>query len=252
MSRVVYGIQPVREVLRVHGPSAKGLVLQEGDNPKVAGLARLAASRGVGVRFVPRGELDRRTKNAMHQGALVEAPELVLVDPAELLAEYESLSPADQNAPALVLLDGVMDPQNFGAVVRSAVALGAPTIVWPEHGSAPLTPATFRASAGAIEHARLCRVRNLVDFVQRLEQLAFVVAVLDAHGEHVLEDLPLTGPVALVVGAEDKGARPGVRKAATHRARLPMSGVIDSLNASVAAAVSLYEVARQRRKLDSK
>jgi 23S rRNA (guanosine2251-2'-O)-methyltransferase len=248
MSRIVIGIQPVREVLRVHGGASRGLCLQSGDNPKIASLAKLASARGVRVEWVQRGELDRRTKNAMHQGALVEAPELVLVDPAEVLAEYEAM-PADvADPPMLVLLDGVMDPQNFGAVVRSAVAIGATTIVWPEHGSAPLTAATFRASAGAIEHARLCRTRNLVDFVQRLRELAFTVVVLDANGEHVLEELTLTGPTAIVVGAEDKGARPGVRKAATHRARLPMSGRIDSLNASVAAAISLYEVARQRRK----
>jgi 23S rRNA (guanosine2251-2'-O)-methyltransferase len=247
MSRVVLGIQPVREVLRVHGGAARGLCLQEGDNPKLASIAKLAAARGVAVRWVGRGELDRRTKNAMHQGALVEAPELALLDPDVLLSELEATAPTSSDPPTLILLDGVMDPQNFGAVIRSAVALGAPTIVWPEHGSAPLTPATFRASAGAIEHARLCRVRNLVDFVQRLDALAFTIVVLDANGDDILERLPLTGPTAIVVGAEDKGARPGVRKAATHRARLPMLGRLDSLNASVAASVALYEVGRQRR-----
>jgi 23S rRNA (guanosine2251-2'-O)-methyltransferase len=139
-----------------------------------------------------------------------------------------------------------MDPQNFGAVIRSSVALGASAILWPEHASAPLSPATFRASAGAIEHARLCRVKSLPDALRELGKRGVSAIALDAQGTADLGRLDLTVPVALVIGAEDKGVRKPVRQACQHIARLPMKGPIASLNASVAGAIALYEVARQR------
>src|SRR6185503_3678244 len=147
-----------------------------------------------------------------------------------------------------VALDGVMDPQNFGAVIRSAVALGASAILWPEHSSAPLSPATFRASAGAIEHAVLCRVPSLPEALEALAGRGVAPIALDAHGPVELGALDLTGPTAIVIGAEDKGARRAVRRACRFVARLPMTGPIASLNASVAGAIALYEVARQRAK----
>src|SRR5262249_25432994 len=128
-----------------------------------------------------------------------------------------------------------------------AVALGASAVLWPEHASAPLSPATFRASAGAVEHAVLCRVPSLPDALHALAQRGVIAVALDAQGPVELGDLDLRGPVAIVVGAEDKGTRRSVRQACKHTARLPMAGPIASLNASVAAALALYEVLRQRR-----
>jgi 23S rRNA (guanosine2251-2'-O)-methyltransferase len=139
-----------------------------------------------------------------------------------------------------------MDPQNFGAVIRSAVALGATAILWPEHSSAPLSPATFRASAGAIEHAALCRVPALAEALQALASRGVTAVALDAQGTVELRTIDLTGPVVIVIGAEDKGVRRPVRAACQHTARLPMRGPIGSLNASVAGAIALYEVVRQR------
>ena len=155
---------------------------------------------------------------------------------------------ADARKPGalVVILDGVTDPQNFGAVIRSAVALGATGIAWAEHGAAPLSPATFRASAGAIEHARLYRTRGTLDTVRALGDVGVTTIALDAGGPSELAALDVDGPVALVVGAEDKGPRPAVRKACSHLARLPMRGPIDSLNASVAGALAVYEVVRKR------
>jgi 23S rRNA (guanosine2251-2'-O)-methyltransferase len=134
-----------------------------------------------------------------------------------------------------------MDPQNFGAVIRSAVALGGRTILWPEHSSAPLSPATFRASAGAVEHAMLCRVPSLPDALNRLAEQGMTTIALDAGGPALLSEIDLKGPVAIVIGSEDKGARRAVRRACKHVARLPMSGPVASLNASVAGAIALYE-----------
>ncbi len=238
MSRAILGIQPVREAIRVHGAELERIFVQQAGGPTLDGLIRFAEGRGVTVELVSRGDLDRRAAGGRHQGAIALAPELRLV-PLEAL----EIGPTT----LLVALDGVMDPQNFGAVIRSAVALGASAILWPEHSSAPLSPATFRASAGAIEHAALCRVAALPEALTALAARGVTAVALDAQGTVELGSLDLRGAVVIVIGAEDKGVRRPVRAACQHTARLPMSGPIGSLNASVAGAVALYEVVRQRR-----
>lgn len=241
-TRIVFGIQPVRELLRVHGAAVSALYLGDGDNPKLESLKNLALSRGVTPTPISRSELDRRTKGAMHQGALAEGPELELLDEEALFDKLEA-----DSSRVITLLDGIMDPQNFGALVRSTVALAGGIVVFPEHGAAPLSPATFRASAGAIEHATLVRVPSLPPLIHQLKERGFTVVLLEGSTDVELDTLDLAGPTAIVVGAEDKGARPAVRKAVTMKARVPMAKTIDSLNASVATALALYEVARQRR-----
>src|SRR5579859_5306196 len=166
------------------------------------------------------------------------APDLRLLPLAELSVEPASL---------FLALDEIQDPQNFGAAIRSAVAFAASAIVWPEHSSAPLTPATFRASAGAIEHAVLCRVPSLPSALQHLAELGALTVGLDAAGDVDLADVDLSGPVVFVIGSEGKGLKKSVRRACARAARLPMR-TIGSLNASVAAAIALYEATRQRRK----
>lgn len=238
MSRLVYGIQPVREVVRVHGDKVEKLLLERGANPKLEALGRFAEGRGIAVEIQGRFDLDRLTAGGRHQGVVAFAPELRLMPFDAVVVEPTTL---------VVALDGIMDPQNFGAVIRSAVALGATAILWPEHASAPLSPATFRASAGAIEHAVLCRVPSLPDALMSLAERGVTSIALDAQGPVELGAIALEGPVAIVIGAEDKGTRRPVRKACRYTARLPMAGPIASLNASVAGAIALYEVLRQRR-----
>jgi 23S rRNA (guanosine2251-2'-O)-methyltransferase len=144
------------------------------------------------------------------------------------------------------VLDGVTDPQNFGASIRSAVALGSGAVVFGENQAAPLTAATFRASAGAVEQAHLCRVRSLRSAVSALVDQKVTVVSLEADAERDLASVDLRGPAAVVIGSEDRGVSRGIRQLCSARARLPMSGKLDSLNASVAAAVALYEIRRQR------
>ena len=235
--RLVTGLQPVREAIRVHGEKLGRVLVEEKGGPQIDAIARFATDRGAKVERVSRGELDRSSKGARHQGALCYAPDFNLV-PLEVLLE---------EVPDVILaLDEIEDPQNFGAVIRSAVALGANAILWPEHHAAPLTPATFRASAGAVEHALLCRVPKLPHALTELANLGAHVVGLDANAEHAIADIPLEGKVVLVVGAEGKGLRKPVKQACTALAKLPMKGPIDSLNASVAAGIALYDVMRRR------
>lgn len=240
MSRLVYGLQPVREAIRAHGAAVERVFIQDQPSPKLEALARFAGDQGIAVEALRKAELDRRAAGGRHQGVIAIAPDLRLAKLGELDVGERAL---------IVALDGVMDPQNFGAVIRSSVALGATAILWPEHSSAPLSPAAFRASAGAIEHARLCRVPSLPEALMALAERGVTAVALDAQGSVELGAVDLRGPVALVIGAEDKGIRRPVRAACKVAARLPMRGPIASLNASVAGAIALYEVARQRSTL---
>lgn len=236
--RLILGQNPVREAIAVHG-SQLGFVLIEHDpNPRLAALGRFAADHGVRVESAPRGELDRIGGSGRHQGVLAWAPELELIAPEALLDDPELLALA---------LDGVVDPQNFGAVIRSAVGIARAPVVFGENASAPLTPATFRASAGAVEHARLCRVRSLPAFLVDARARGATIVGLVPDGDLALENVPMSGPTVLVIGSEEAGLQRATRKACTHFARLTSSGAVQSLNASVAAGVALYLAAMARR-----
>lgn len=236
MSRIILGIQPVREALRAHGKRVS-VMLERGESKALAGLARQATDAGAELARVERRELDRVAQGTRHQGAAARAPDLIL-------HELEDL-PFDEDS-VVTVLDGITDPQNFGAVIRSAVALGDGTVLWGRNHAAPLTPATFRASAGAVEHARLCQVQSIRKALATLADQGFTTIALDGSAPQTLVELDAKGPVALVVGSEGSGIQKGVRNACAARARLPIR-TIDSLNASVAAAVALYELSSRRR-----
>ncbi|MDB4946664.1 MAG: rRNA (guanosine-2-O-) -methyltransferase rlmB [Labilithrix sp.] len=239
--RLITGLQAVREAIRVHGEKLDKVFLVRDGGPQIDAVARFAEGRGAVVTRIERLELDRMARGARHQGAIAHAPDLDIV-PLEVILESIAANP---NA-VIVALDEIEDPQNFGAVIRSAVALGASGIIWPEHHAAPLSPATFRASAGAVEHALLCRVGALPRALERLVEAGATVLGLDAHGEIAVEEVKTEGPIVLVVGAEGKGLRTPVKRACTTLAKLGMRGPIGSLNASVAAGIALYTVLRGR------
>jgi 23S rRNA (guanosine2251-2'-O)-methyltransferase len=206
-------------------------------SPQLEALARFAQDHGARVDRLPRSELDRAARGVHHQGVIAFAPELEVTALHELALDERSL---------VVALDEIQDPQNFGAIIRSAVAMSATAVVWPEHRSAPLSPATFRASAGAIEHATLCRVSSLPPALEALRERGLFVVGLDLTGPTSIDQIDLARPVALVVGAEGKGLRKTVKRTCDALASLPMPGPIGSLNASVAVAIALYECVRQR------
>jgi 23S rRNA (guanosine2251-2'-O)-methyltransferase len=239
--RVICGLQPVREAIRTHGAKLARVMVVEVKSvevsPQLEALARFAQDHGARVDRLPRSELDRAARGVHHQGAIAFAPELEVTALHELALDDRSL---------VVALDEIQDPQNFGAIIRSAVAMSATAVVWPEHRSAPLSPATFRASAGAIEHATLCRVSSLPPALEALRERGLFVVGLDLTGPTSIDQVDLARPVALVVGAEGKGLRKTVKRTCDALASLPMPGPIGSLNASVAVAIALYECVRQR------
>ena len=229
------GVQPVREAIRAHKHKLDKVIIG-GKSPRLEALCRFAKDNGIAVEREPRSKLDKLSGGVRHQGAAAYAPELVIHD----------LSSVDiDQKPILIALDQITDPHNFGATIRSAVAIGAAGVIWGEHHAAPLTPATFRASAGAVEHAHLIRVPSLRGAIQELTDRGAMAVALDADADIKLGDTDLSGACVLVVGAEDEGVTRGVRRVCQARAKLTMSGKILSLNASVAAAIALYEAKRQ-------
>ncbi len=244
-TRWILGVQPVREAIAAHGERLLRVLVEARSDaaPQLEALARFAADRGAKVERVARAALDRVAQGERHQGVAAEATPLAILDERAIVDQ-----PArGEGAPLLIALDEITDPHNLGAIIRTAVALGADAIVWPEDKAAPLTPATGRASAGAIEHARLARVRSLPRTLDGLREAGLEVIGLDAAGSDELHTVDLRGPTCLVVGAEGRGLRGSTKRACSRLARLPMSGPIASLNASVAAGLALYEVVRQRR-----
>jgi 23S rRNA (guanosine2251-2'-O)-methyltransferase len=238
---MICGLQPVREAIRAHGNKIHRVEVEgeDGKQPQLDALARFATDQGIEVLRVERAHLDKWTKGARHQGAACLAPELALRALRDV--HFENGEPA-----LLLALDELEDPQNFGAILRSSVAFGATAVIWPEHRSAPLSPATFRASAGAVEHATLVRVGSLTQALAELTAREVQVVGLDANGDARLDEIDLTVPSVLVIGAEGKGLRKPVKSACARLARLPMTRTLGSLNASVAAALALYEARRQR------
>lgn len=243
--RAVYGVNPVRELLRAGAEGLAELWLAEGaERPRAfADLARLGREAGAEVRLAPRARLDRIAGTPRHQGVVAVVADYRYREPEDLLEAAR----ARGEPPLLVALDGIEDPQNLGAIVRSAHALGAHGVVIPRDRAAGVTPAAAKASAGAVEHCPVARVVNLARAVESLREAGLWAVATAADAERSLEEVDLSGPLLLVVGGEGQGIRPLVRRGCDQSARIPMAGRVGSLNASAAAAVCLYEAARQRR-----
>jgi 23S rRNA (guanosine2251-2'-O)-methyltransferase len=215
---------------------------QGGDNPRLTALARFARDQGVErVEWCSRSELDRLAAAASHQGAAAWAPELHPLSMDELLGREWRLA---------VALDGIQDPHNFGACIRAAVAIADAPIVWAEHASAPLSPATFRASAGAIEHALLCQVPSLPSALGAFRAAGAEVLGLTAEATLELGAAVTHTRTVVVVGGEHQGLRRSVRRGCTALVRLAEMHHVQALNASVAAGIALYACAQAQREAE--
>lgn len=242
--RLVYGVNPVRELLRAGAEGLGELWLAESSTrgAAFAELEQLARAAGAKLKTAPRAKLDKLAGTDRHQGVVAVVADYRYAELAELLAAAES-----SGRPALlVVLDGVEDPHNLGAIIRSAHALGAHGVVIPKDRAVGITPAAAKASAGAVERCLVARVTNLAKTLEQLKTAGVWSVALAADGDRALGDLDLRGPTALVLGSEGEGLRPLVRKTCDLSGRIPMVGELDSLSVSAAAAVVLYEVARQR------
>ena len=235
---IIYGIHPVLEALRTGRVIA--LHMSDRRDARTAEILRLAAERGTPVQRVPTAALNQATKGAaVHQGVMAELTEPRESSVSDLVREAAA-------APLLVVLDGVEDPQNFGAILRTADAAGADGVVHQTRRAAPLSAAAAKASAGAIAHVKITAVVNIVRAVEELKAAGVWTVGLAGGAPHRYDTVDLTLPTALVVGAEGTGLRRLVRERCDWLVSIPMRGAVESLNVSVAVGVALFEAVRQR------
>lgn len=245
MREILYGRQPVRETLRAGRRQVFKLLLARGIQPAgiVGEVLSLAKQINIPVQEVDRRELDRLGGEVNHQGLAAEVSGYPYV---ELTALLDAAAQSDE-PPLLVLVDHVQDPQNLGALLRAAEAAGVHGVVLPARRAAAVTPAAARASAGAAEHILVAQVTNLVRAMEQLKAHGLWLAGLEALPQaQPYTEADLTGPLGLIVGSEDQGLSRLVRETCDFFIRLPMHGRVTSLNASVAGAIALYEIRRQR------
>jgi 23S rRNA (guanosine2251-2'-O)-methyltransferase len=244
MSRLVYGLHPLRERLRKGRDEIAAVWVDEGRAKRDAELDALLAQLPAEVRpqRVPREQLEAICGSPSHQGVVATVGDYPYVD-LEALLEGE----AAEAAPALLLIvDGVTDPQNLGAMLRSALVFGASGVLLTRDRCASITPTVVRVSSGASEHLRCARVTNLARALDKLKELGlWIVGTVEGGGQHPAR-LDLTGPCGLVLGSEGKGMRPNVQKRCDLLMTLPAAGPIGALNVAAATTAAFYEAARQR------
>ncbi len=241
---LVSGRNPVVEALRAHVPARTLYVASriESDE-RVKEALKLATDRGLALLEVSRVDLDRMTDGGIHQGLALAVPPYDYAHPADLLDAADRLG----EVPLVVALDGVTDPRNLGAVVRSVAAFGGHGVVVPERRAAGMTASAWKVSAGAAARVRVARAGNLTRALEEYQQAGCFVVGLDADGDLELSDLEAaTEPLVLVVGSEGRGLSRLVRQTCDVVVSIPMAGEMESLNAGVAAGIALYDVARRR------
>lgn len=240
----VVGRNPVVECLRAGVPATALYVMTTIDaDDRVRESVAAAGDMGIAILEASKPELDRIAVNGLHQGLALQVPEYTYTHPDDLLAD----ALASSTAPLLVALDNITDPRNLGAVIRSVAAFGGHGVLIPSRRSASVTAVAWRTSAGAAARLPVAQAPNLTRTLVEWAKAGCQIVGLDADGDVTLDDYDGTGPTVVVVGSEGKGLSRLVRETCDSILSIPMSGNVESLNASVAAGVVLAEFARQRR-----
>lgn len=225
------------------GRGINRILLAEGmRGNNVRELHELAREHGIVVRIVSRTKLDAAAQGLRHGGVLAYAAPVSYVPVEEIICTAQ----ARKEDPLLLLLDGIEDPQNLGALIRTADAAGVHGILLPRRHSVPLTETVAHVSAGALEYVPVARIGNIAQTIRALKETGFWIAGADMEGTYIYDRANLTGPLVLVIGSEGRGMSRLTRTLCDFTVRLPMRGKINSLNASAAGAVLMYEAMRQR------
>lgn len=229
----------MREALLAGRALERVLIAKGAGGPKVQEIIDLCRKGKIPVRFEARDALDRTARSAVHQGVVALGGAQKYAAPEDVMAK----------AQCVVVLDGVEDPHNLGAVVRTAHAAGADAVIIPERRAAGLTETVAKAAAGAIEHLPIVRVVNVRQELERLKERGFWIYGVDERGSQDYDTIDYTAPTVFVMGGEGKGLHEHVRKQCDFIVRIPMAGAIASLNVSVAAGVVLFEWRRRRKEI---
>lgn len=242
----VYGVQPVLEALKSRERRVEKIWIAFGrSGPAVRRMVDQARQQGIPFSFKDRRSLDAKAGTSKHQGVIALLALAAGIDLDSFLQELP-----EERRRFIALLDHVQDPQNLGAIIRTACAAGVEGLLLPKHGTCPLTPAAVKASAGAAQWVPLVRVGNAAQALERIREEGFFLLGADPAGGSEIYEQDLRRDVCLVIGGEGKGLRPGLKKLCDELVSIPMVGPVASMNASVAAGILFFEVLRQRRQTD--
>lgn len=244
--QIIFGIHAVEEALAARGRSFEYIAVAPGrGDARIQKIAQLCRSAGVPVRTIPRDQLTRLARTASHQGVVAVTAEKTYAELEDLLARKRA------KYSFLLVLDGVEDPHNLGAIIRTAEGAGADGIIIPERRAVGVTATVVKASAGASEYLPIAKVTNVSRTIEDLKAQNIWTVGLDERGDKLYDQIDYNMDCALVLGAEGHGLHEQIRKKCDFLVSIPMLGKVPSLNVSVAAAIVMYEVARQRRKAAS-
>jgi 23S rRNA (guanosine2251-2'-O)-methyltransferase len=237
---IIYGINPVREAICSSNVNVDSVCLERGSrNPRLAEIRRLSREKGIPLQEIPLSAIQRLANASGHQGVVAQLGDFRYTTYDEILGRASTPG-------LLLILDGIEDPQNLGAIIRTADAAGVSGVFLPERRSASMTSAAQKASAGASVHVAVSRQTNLSRLIEQLQAEGYWVVGLDAAAQDLWTKPDYRVPTALVLGSEGHGIRPLVRQHCDFLVRLPMLGQVESLNVSVTAGIVLYEILRQR------
>ena len=241
--QILEGINPVSEALKA-GKAVIRIIVdrQRRGEAGIQEIVQMAMSRQIVVQYVGHFQMEQETKSNRHQGVIAYRQGRTYVDYVDILDHARGLG----QDPLVVVLDDIVDPHNVGAIIRTAEALGAHGLVMHDRRAAGLTPTVVRASAGASEHLLIARVNNIHNTLRDLKKSEITIVGTDVEGKAELGQIELNGPMVVVIGSEERGLSKSVKKVCDYLLKIPMRGQVQSLNASVAAALVLWEVSRNR------
>lgn len=244
---LVYGINSVEQAIETSPDKILSAWVVKGreDDKRINKLLRELANYGIVAQTAMRHFIDEKCDNGVHQGIVIEMKATPPKNEHDLMDFLDSLN-EKQEAPFLLILDGVTDPRNLGAAMRSVWAAGAHAVIVPKDKSAPFSPAARKTASGAASEIPLFAVTNLARVLDELEQRDIRIIGMDGEAEHSIYETKLTGAVAIVMGSEESGMRRLTREKCTDITRIPMASGVESLNVSVAAGIALFEAVRQR------
>jgi len=243
MNSQIYGIRAVIEAINAGQPINKIFIQKGLKGDLYKELESSARKSGIGLSYVPVEKLNRLTRNNNHQGAVAQISPVEFHQFEELVEQVLS----KEETPLFLMLDGVSDVRNFGAIIRTAECCGVHAIIVPKSGAAPITDDTVKTSAGAAFNVPIAKVDHLKDAIFYLQSSGIVVTGATEKADDEIYGIDFNRPTAIIMGSEEKGISPSTLNIIDHQAKLPLMGKIGSLNVSVACGVFLYEVVRQRR-----
>jgi 23S rRNA (guanosine2251-2'-O)-methyltransferase len=243
MAQIIYGIHPVKEALKsLHLQFQKILIGTQKPHPPIQSVLDLAIKRQVPVTFTTKETLNQMVKGGLHQNVVGLIKETQYADLGEILSQWRK----EGTKALLLILDGIQDPQNFGSLIRTALGCGVHGMIIPKDRAVGITPSVVKASAGAALHLPIARVVNIATTVDTLKKEGIWVYGASGEAKDLIYNVDLNIDLAIVIGAEEKGIRPLVKKKCDRLFSIPMKGPISSFNASVSGGMILYEVMRQR------